>query len=96
MEITVQELKQRIKSGENINIIDVREEWEYEESNIVGATNIPLHSLPESTENLGDKHSEIIIHCRSGVRGNTARAVLNQLGYSNVKNLTGGILAFYA
>ena len=73
--------------------LDVREEWEHEESNI-GATCMPLHSLPQCFGELGDRGREIIVHCKSGTRGNQARKFLAKQGFTNVRNLTGGIEAF--
>ncbi|MFI5135656.1 MAG: rhodanese-like domain-containing protein [Chitinophagales bacterium] len=93
-EISVQELKTRIESGEKLNVIDVREEWEYEEFNI-GARNIPLSvfmSKIEELENL--KTEEVIIHCKAGVRSGQAVHVLQQFGFTNVKNLSGGLQAW--
>ena len=92
MDITVEELKQRIDAGEDLFIIDVREIHEYEEFNI-GAENIPLATVPMRMYDFDDdKDREIIVHCRSGVRSNTAKAILVQSGFTNVKNLIGGML----
>jgi rhodanese-related sulfurtransferase len=94
MDITVEELKQRIESGEKINLIDVREDYEYEADNIGGLL-IPLGDLPHrltEIENL--KEEEILVHCRSGKRSETAQRFMQSQGFTNVRNVIGGILAY--
>ena len=89
--ITVEELKQRIDAGENLNIIDVREPWEYDEFNI-GAQLIPLTTIPMHIEELRDhQNDEIIIHCAKGGRSGNAQMMLQQMGFTNVRNLVGGM-----
>lgn len=96
MDITVQELRQKLESGEQFVFIDVREPWEQEEFNI-GARLIPLGTLPNSMYELDDhKNDEIIVHCRSGARSGMAQGMLQANGFTNVRNLTGGILAWEA
>ncbi|HEY4650311.1 MAG TPA: rhodanese-like domain-containing protein [Pontibacter sp.] len=91
-DITADELKERLSKGETPVIIDVREDWEYQESNIAGAQNIPLGTLPQRLEDLEDlKEQEVIVHCKSGARSATAKAYLQQQGFANVRNLLGGI-----
>jgi rhodanese-related sulfurtransferase len=95
-DITASELKERLEKGEKPFIIDVREDWEYQEQNM-GALNIPLGSLPDRLDELEDhKNEEVIVHCRSGARSASAKAFLQQQGFTNVRNLTGGILAYNA
>jgi rhodanese-related sulfurtransferase len=91
-DITVQELRHRINEGEKLNIIDVREEWEYNEYNI-GAKLIPLGELPMHMDYLNQfKDQELILHCRSGGRSGNAKQFLVSKGFTNVRNLLGGIL----
>ncbi len=94
-EITVQELKARLDAGEKINLIDVREPAEYTEYNI-GATLFPLGKIQSmAIEDLEDlRTQEVIIHCRSGKRSFTACLLLEQLGFTNTVNVTGGVLAW--
>ncbi|MBF9254239.1 rhodanese-like domain-containing protein [Pontibacter sp. 172403-2] len=94
-DITVEELKERLSKGETPVIIDVREDWEYQESNIAGAKNIPLGTLPQRLNDLEDlKEQEVIVQCRSGNRSASAKAFLQQQGFTNVRNLLGGMLAY--
>ena len=94
-DITVDELKERLDKGETPVIIDVREDWEHQESNISCAQNIPLGTLPQRLEDLEDmKGQEVIVHCKSGARSASAKAFLQQQGFTNVRNLLGGITAY--
>ena len=93
-DITVEELKKRIDAQEKLNLIDVREPWEYEELNI-GAQLIPLGSIPSKVAELeGLKNEEVIIHCKSGRRSAQAQQYLKGQGFTNVRNVTGGIEAY--
>jgi rhodanese-related sulfurtransferase len=94
-DITTTELKQRLQAGETPHIIDVRETWEVEESRIPGSQNIPLGTLPTQLDDLEDlKDQEVIVHCKSGGRSASAKAFLTQQGFTNVRNLEGGMLAY--
>ena len=94
MDITVEELKDRIEKNEKLNLIDVREVHEYEEFNI-GATLIPLGEIADRLDEIEHlKNEEIIIHCRSGARSGRAQQYLESEGFTNVRNLIGGMLAW--
>jgi len=96
MEITVQDLRQKLEAGEQFVFIDVREPWEYEEFNL-GAQLIPLNTLVNSMQELEDhKDEEIVVHCRSGARSGMAQGLLLANGFKKVRNLTGGVLAWQA
>ncbi len=92
-QISAQELKNRLDAGEKLNIIDVREPAEYAEANMGGKL-IPLGKIMglqlEDLEGLEDE--EIIVHCKSGRRSMQAGVMLEQAGFKNIVNLTGGIL----
>lgn len=94
-QMTVEELKARIDSGEKINLIDCREPHEYEEANLGGKL-IPLGKFQmmdlDELEDL--KEEEVIIHCRSGKRSAMACTILDQMGFKNTVNVEGGILAW--
>ncbi len=94
MDITVEELKERLEAGEKLNFLDVREEYEYEEQNL-GAKLIPLMELPDRLGEIDAwKSEELIVHCRSGARSGRAQAFLQSQGFTNVRNVLGGILAY--
>jgi rhodanese-related sulfurtransferase len=91
-DIDVQSLKQKLDCGEDIIFIDVREPYEFEEFNL-GASLVPLGQfISYIPELLPHKDKEIIIHCRSGVRSASAKQTLVNLGFSNVRNVLGGVL----
>jgi len=90
--ITVDELKRRRDAGDDLFVLDVREPHEYQICNLGGYL-IPLNDLPSRVSEL-DSSREIVAHCRSGVRSAKACEFLRQAGFTKVKNLTGGILAW--
>lgn len=95
-DITCTELRERIQNGEKVNIIDVREAYEYEEFNI-GAQLIPLGEIPSKLDELAHlKNEEIIVHCRSGARSNNAKLFMMENGFTNVRNLLGGMMEWQA
>lgn len=95
LDIDVHELKRRIDAGERFQLIDVREDYEWAICNLeeVGARLVPLATLPEAVESL-DASEPLIIHCRSGPRGDRAVEYLRAVGFDNAVNLAGGILAW--
>ncbi|WP_323755917.1 rhodanese-like domain-containing protein [Roseivirga sp.] len=95
-DITVKELKERMLNGEVKYFIDVREEWEFDEDNL-GAKLIPLGDIPHRVTEIEElKETELIIHCKSGARAGRAQKYLISRGFTNVRNLLGGIEAFRA
>ncbi|WP_432707943.1 rhodanese-like domain-containing protein [Pedobacter sp.] len=92
-EVTVQELKQKIDNKEDFQLIDVRETFEYETSNLNGE-NIPLGGLLIEADKIA-RDKPVIMQCRSGKRSAAAVMQLEQmLGFDNLYNLKGGILAW--
>jgi len=91
--ITVEELKSRLDAGEKLNIVDVREPYENAEFNIGGV----LYPLGKVQTMMVDelepfKDEELIIYCRSGNRSMQAALFLETTGFTNVKNLAGGMV----
>jgi len=92
-DISAAEFKKRNIAPIPFQIIDVREELEYQTLNL-GGDNIPLGKLLSEADDLEyDKGIEIIVICQRGLRSETARRTLKNLGYNNVRNLAGGLLA---
>ena len=94
MDITVEELKEKLDKKETFIFIDVREPYENQEFNL-GAELIPLGNIGNALSEYADhKEDEIVVHCRSGARSAIARDFLQQNGFKNVRNLIGGVLAW--
>ena len=93
--ITPEEVKSRLDAGEKLNLLDVREPSENAEFNIGGVL-IPLGRIMhyEADEVEAWKDQEVICYCRSGNRSGQAAMILEGMGFSNVKNLAGGMLAW--
>jgi len=91
-EISVQELKEKKDNAEDFQLIDVREDFEYEMSNLGGEL-IPLGGIMIEANKI-DKNKPVVIMCRSGKRSAAAIMQLEQQGFTNLYNLQGGILAW--
>jgi adenylyltransferase/sulfurtransferase len=92
-DMTVEELQRLIESGKAPLILDVRNPEEYQICRIPGTKLLPL---PELSQRLGelDKGREMVVHCKSGMRSAKAIALLKQHGFTKLRNLKGGILAW--
>ncbi len=90
------EVKQRLDDGANPRLIDVRTPKEFEEMRLgVGEELIPLGALRNSLDKLPqDKDAEIIAFCKVSMRGYEAQRVLNAEGWTNVKVMEGGVMAW--
>jgi rhodanese-related sulfurtransferase len=95
MDATIQEIKDREAAGKkDYVLLDVRESYERDEFNI-GGMHIPLGEITASFDKLAShKDEEIVVYCRSGKRSAMAQHLLQQAGFSNVRNLDGGMMAW--
>jgi rhodanese-related sulfurtransferase len=93
--ITAEEIKARMDAGEAVNLVDVREPAEHAEFNI-GGTLLPLGKIQTmQVEDIDElKNEELICYCRSGQRSMQACMMLETFGFTNVKNLAGGMLGW--
>ena len=92
-QMSVQELKKMMDGGVDFQLIDVREPYEYEISNLKGEL-IPLTSILKNIDKIS-KDKKVVVHCKSGARSATAIALLkDEFPFENLYNLEGGILAF--
>ena len=91
--ITAEEVKKRLDSGEKLHLVDVREPHENADFNIGGIL-LPLGQIQtmqiDDIEDLKDQ--EVILYCRSGNRSGQAAMFLDTMGFKNTKNLVGGML----
>ncbi len=91
-QITAEEAKKIMDSGEEHIILDTREQDEFDEGHIPGAILIPYTEIDNKAEEmLPDKDAQILVYCRSGRRSKIASESLTKLGYTNVKEF-GGII----
>ena len=93
--ISVEELKKRLDAGEALHLLDVREPHEHADFNI-GGTLLPLGRVQQmdTDEIEAWKDEEVIVYCRSGNRSGQASMILETAGFTNVVNLTGGMMAW--
>ena len=91
-QITPEEAKKIMDSGEEYIILDVREQDEYDSGHIPGAILIPYTEIEnKAIEMLPDKDAQILVYCRSGRRSKIASESLAKLGYTNIKEFGGMI-----
>jgi sulfur-carrier protein adenylyltransferase/sulfurtransferase len=97
LEIGVTELKERLDTGETLDLVDVREAFEWRIANLgeFGARMIPMGEVADRVGEL-DPAREIIVYCRSGARSGDVVHFLRERGYARARNLRGGILAWGA
>ncbi|MES2130767.1 MAG: rhodanese-like domain-containing protein [Bacteroidota bacterium] len=92
-EITATELKHLMDENKDFQLIDVREQYEFDEVNINGDL-IPMGEVMDNIDKI-DKNKQVVVHCRSGKRSATVISALeSQHGFTNLYNLKGGILAY--
>jgi len=93
--ISVAQLKARLDAGEVVHLLDVREPYEHEGFNIGGVL-LPLGNIQRMDTDAveGWKGEEVICYCRSGNRSGQACLMLETAGFTNVKNLAGGMNAW--
>ncbi|UAL46602.1 rhodanese-like domain-containing protein [Sutcliffiella horikoshii] len=88
--ISTDELKKKLDAGEELHLVDVREDEEIEMGKIKQAEHIRMGDVPENLNKL-DKDKEYIIICRSGRRSENVCHYLQDQGYK-VRNMVGGML----
>jgi adenylyltransferase/sulfurtransferase len=80
-----------LRSG-TVTVVDVREPAEWEEGHIPGAANIPRGLLEyQAADKLPDKDARIVVHCALGGRGSLSAKSLQEMGYTNIANMDGGV-----
>ena len=89
-DISPRELAERIRSGEDMQLVDVREGWEWQIAQIPGARLIPIHELTQHAASL-DPNREVVVFCKSGTRSLRAAEQLVSAGFGSVTNVSGGI-----
>ncbi len=93
-QMSARELKEKLKNGEEIFILDVREVHEYQRANIGGVL-MPMNTVPARLHEIPrDRH--VVVQCHSGARSQAVAEFLLQQGFTRIHNLSGGILAWGA
>ncbi len=91
--ITADELKAKISNNHNIQIIDIREDYEFEENNI-GGTNIPMENVLSSLDQI-DTSKQVVICCRTGKRSAAMiHTIERKLNLDNIYSLEGGVFGY--
>ncbi len=91
--ITVKELKDLMDNGTEFQLIDVREDYEYETGNINGE-HIPMNDVPANVDKIA-RDKQVIVQCRSGKRSaNVIQFLEMNHQFENLYNLEGGIIAW--
>lgn len=95
--ISAADVKARLDAGESLNLVDVREPFENADFNIGGVL-VPLGKIQTmQTDDIDElKDQEVIVYCRSGNRSGQACLILETMGFTNVKNLVGGMMGWEA
>ncbi|MFQ3582776.1 MAG: rhodanese-like domain-containing protein [Chloracidobacterium sp.] len=91
--ITATELAQRLADGQPVNLLDVREAWEYDFNRIPGGTLHPMSDMADWATKL-DPAQAYVIYCHHGIRSMHACAYLRRRGFTQLFNLVGGIDAW--
>ena len=84
-----------LRTGEDVTIVDVREPDEFEAGHLPGAKSVPRGLLElRAADDLPDSDARIVVHCALGGRGSLAAKSLQEMGYTNVANMEGGLNAW--
>ena len=92
-EITPQELKARLDRNDRPVLVDVRDDWETKLCRLPNALHIPMEELEFRTEEL-NAEDDIVVYCHHGVRSAAVADYLRRLGFTRVRNLSGGLDAW--
>jgi sulfur-carrier protein adenylyltransferase/sulfurtransferase len=92
-EITASELAARITRGDDFDLVDVREPHEWAIARIEGARLVPLGTIGDASKEW-DRSREVVLYCKAGVRSMNAAEQLVRNGFTNVTNVTGGIVSW--
>lgn len=91
MEIRPQELAEKLRRGERVYLLDVRNEWEHQLARLADQALIPLQELPERLDEVRPEGALLVAYCHHGVRSLSAAALLRQAGFAEAVSLAGGI-----
>ena len=90
-EITAEQVRAKLDSGETFLLLDVREPWEFETARIEGAKLMPMGDVPSRAHQELDPEASIVVICHHGVRSMSVTAWLRQQGFEKAQSMRGGI-----
>jgi rhodanese-related sulfurtransferase len=93
-EITAEEVKGKMETGESFTLLDVREPWEFETAKMHGAKLMPMGEVPSRAHQELDPDDNIIVVCHHGVRSMNVTVWLRQQGFERAQSMRGGIDAW--
>jgi rhodanese-related sulfurtransferase len=93
-EITAEQVKAKLDSGDTFLLLDVREPWEFETARIEGAKLMPMGDVPTRAQQELDPEGAIVVICHHGVRSMNVTAWLRQQGFEKAQSMRGGIDAW--
>ena len=92
MEISPQQLADKLRRGGRVFLLDVRHEWEHQLARLPDQALIPLHELPSRLDEVQPaKGDQVVCYCHHGIRSLSAAAILRQAGFEDAVSLSGGI-----
>jgi rhodanese-related sulfurtransferase len=91
IEITPAEVSALVRAGSNPQLVDVREDWEWEYAHIEGATHLPLDQVEFRHGSALEAGRPLVLYCHHGMRSFQAALWLRQNGYPEARSLSGGI-----
>jgi len=91
LQITPQEVKQRLDSGEKLRLVDIREPFEFRQARIEGGELIPMRSVAPALSSLEEETSPLIIFCHHGMRSLQVVNWLREQGIETSRSMEGGI-----
>jgi rhodanese-related sulfurtransferase len=90
IEMTVAEFKETLDAGHDVQVVDVREMWEFAIAHLPGSILLPMHELGARLDELNRTRPTVII-CHHGIRSLHAALALRGRGFTDVRSLRGGI-----
>jgi len=93
-EITPESLKSKLDAGERIQLLDVREPWEFETAHIANVKLMPMGDVPSRAHQELDPEDHIVVVCHHGVRSMSVTVWLRQQGFEKAQSMRGGIDAW--
>lgn len=89
-DVTVEQAYELVEGDRPPVVLDVRNDWEFDDGHLTGAINIPVNNLEGRLEEL-DREDEILVYCRTGNRSTRAAQILHENGFEKIYHMVDGI-----